>query len=318
MTCIIGAESYLHLCKETAWGQSSAGSGSGAAAGTPFFVGVVSYGVRMQRLTRKPNVYVGAHQRKGGSKIYGGNISGQIVTPVYSYIPSGQTIASGRTMMDWAFGDLELEEPRSMSADWAEGPNLANKRHTGLRVNQATLTGSADSGDIQLSLDLIGQQEIDLPTATALPDDLEKLEDMQFTNCTFTLESATVQASAFTQTLNRNLQAQRLNEFWITSLCGAARDETIQFVIPKNNATYDIRNRLTTDTEVTGQFTMQGLHNGTGGAGNYTKLTRAFSRLRFLSQEQSGDFGIQMQALTFEVLKPDSSSASYTDTWSEV
>jgi hypothetical protein len=318
MACIIGTESYLHLCNETAWGQSSAGSGSGAAAGTPFFMGVVSYGVRLARLTRKPNTYVGLHQRKGGSKVYGANVAGQIVTPVYSYIPTGQTLAIGRIMMDWAFGDLELEEPRSMSAEWAEGPNVANKRHTGLRINQATLTGSADSGDIQLSLDTIGQQEMDLPAATALPNDMEKLEDMQFTDCTFTIGGTVFKASAFTQTLNRNLQPQRLNDFWITSLCGAARDETIQFVIPKNSDAYDRINRLPTDSEVTGEFTMQGLHNGTGGGGNYTKLTRAFNRLRFLSQEQSGDFGIQMQGLTFEVLKPDSSSASYADTWSEV
>lgn len=317
MTCIVGAESYLHLTDETNWGQSSVGSGSGTA-GTPFFIGAVNYGVRMQRLTRKPNVYVGLHQRKGGSKVYGGNVSGQLVTPLYSYIPTGQTVAIARKLMDWAFLDLELEEPASKTAHWAEGPNTANKRHTGLRVNQATLTGSADSGEIQLSLDLIGKEEMGYPTATAIPDDLEKLEDMSFTDCTFTLEGSTVQASGFTQTLARNLQPQRLNDFWITSLCGAVRDETIQFVIPKNDATYDVRNRLTTDTEVTGQFTMQGLHNGTGGSGNYTKLTRAFGRLRFLSQEQSGDFGIQMQTLTFEVLKPDSSSASYTDSWSEV
>lgn len=316
MTCIVGAESYLHLTDETNWGQSS-GSGSGTA-GTPFFIGAVSYGVRVQPLKRKPNTYVGLHQRKGGSKIYGANVSGQLVTPLYSYIPTGQTLAIARKLMDWAFLDFEAEEPASKTAEWAEGPNVANKRHTGLRVNQATLTGSADSGDIQLSLDLIGQQEMGGFTATAIPDDLEKLEDMQFTDCTFTLEGSTVQASAFTQTLSRNLQPQRLNDFWITSLCGAVRDETVQFVIPKNNATYDVRNRLTTDTEVTGQFTMQGLHNGTGGTGNYTKLNRAFGRLRFLSQEQSGDFGIQMQALTFEVLKPDTSSASYTDTWSEV
>lgn len=314
--CIIGAESYLHLTDETAWGQSSVGSGSGAAT-TPFFIGVVSYGVRMQPLKRKPNVFVGLHQRKGGSKVYGGNVTGQLVTPMYSYIPTGQSLAIARKMSDWAFGDLELEEPASKTAHWAEGPNVANKRHTGLRVNQATLTGSADSGDIQLSLDLIGQQEMGYPTATAIPDDLEKLADMQFVDSTFTLESVTTQCSAFTQTLNRNLQPQRLNDFWITALCGAVRDETIQFVVPKNDATYDVRNRLATDTEVTGQFTIQGLHNGTG-TGSYTKLTRAFNRLRFLSQEQSGDFGIQMQTLTFEVLKPDSSSASYTDTWSEV
>lgn len=320
MACIVGTESYLHLNDETNWGQSSVGSGSGTAS-TPFFIGVVSYGVRTTRLTRMPQVYVGLHQRKRGPQVYGGDVAGQLVTPLYGYIPTGQTLAIARKMLDWAYGDYELEEPASKTAQWTEGPNLANKRHTGLRVNQATLTGQADSGDLQLSLDLIGKEEMGYPTGTAIPDDLEKLVDMQFTDCTFTLEGTTVQAQAFTHTLNRNLQPQRLNDFWITGLCGGVRDETLQIVIPKTDATWDVRNRLsgaTADVEVTGQYTIQGLHNGTGSSGNYTKLARAFSRLRFISQEQSGDFGIQYQALTFQVLKPDSSSNAYADTWSEV
>lgn len=323
MTCIIGAESYTFAVDEVEWGQYPGASGTGGA-GTNYFVPVTSYGVRLEPLTRMPQPYCGLHQRKRGPQRYGYNIAGQIVMPVFGYKPSGISVSLAEKMLAWGFGasELEAEEPASKSFEWAEGPNTANKRHTGLRVNTATLTGSADSGDIQLTLDVIGKEEYSLAAAASLPNDMELLADMQFTDCTFTIAGSTVQASGFTHTVNRNLQPLRQNAPTITALCAGVRDETMQFIIQKTDKTWDDYLRRTgsnADVEVTGQFTIQGLHNGTGTGGtNYTKLTRAFTRLRFIGAEQSGDFGIQMQALNFQVLKPDSSSASYTDTWSEV
>lgn len=322
MTCIIGTESYLFAVDENEWGQYPGASGSGGA-GTNYLVPVLSYGVALQPLTRMPQPYAGLHQRKRGPQRYGYNIGGQIVMPLFGYKPAGISVSLAEKMLAWGFGagELEAEEPASKSFEWAEGPNVANKRHTGLRVNTATLTGQADSGDIQLSLDVIGKEEFSLATATSLPNDMEKLVDMQFTDCTFAVAGSTVSASGFTQTLNRNLQSLRLNAPTITALCAGVRDETMQFIIQKENKTWDDYLRRTgsdADVEVTGEFTIQGLHNGTGGSGNYTKLTRAFNRLRFIGADQSGDFGIQMQALNFQVLKPDSASASYSDTWSEV
>lgn len=322
MACIIGTESYGFAVDEVEWGQFPGASGTGGA-GTAYFWPVISYGVRLEPLTRMPQPYAGLHQRKRGPQRYGYNISGQIVTPLYGYKPAGVSVSLAEKALAWGFGagELEAEEPASKSFEWAEGPNVANKRHTGLRVNTATLTGSADSGDVQLTLDCIGKEEYSLATASSLPNDMETLADMQFTDCTFAIGGSTVQASGFTHTVNRNLQPLRLNQATITALCAGVRDETMQFIIQKADRTWDDYLRRTgsnADVEVTGQFTVQGLHNGTGSTGNYTKLTRAFTRLRFIGAEQSGDFGIQMQALNFQVLKPDSSSASYTDVWSEV
>ena len=323
MTCIIGTESYLFMADENEWGQYPGASGSGGA-GTAYFVPVTSYGVAIQKLSRMPQPYAGLHQRKRGPQHYGYNLSGQIAMPLFGYIPAGLSDSLAEKMLAWGFGagEIEAEEPMSKSAEWAEGPDVANRRHTGLRVNTATITGSADSGDVQLTLDVIGKEEFEPGTANSLPTDMEKLVDMQFTDCSFSIGGSTVLASAFTHTVNRNLNPLRLNDPTITALCAGVRDETMQFVIQKTDATWDRYLRRTgadADVEVTGQFTIQGLHNGTGGGGtNYTKLTRAFTRLRFIGKDQSGDFGIQMQALNFQVLKPDSSSASYTDVWSEV
>lgn len=322
MTCIIGTESYLYMVDENEWGQFPGASGSGGA-GTVYMVPVTSYGVQIQPLTRMPQPYVGLHQRKRGPQRYGYNLAGQIVMPLFGYKPAGVSVSLAEKMIAWGFGagELEAEEPASKAAEWAEGPNVANRRHVGLRVNTATLTGSADSGDVQLTLDVIGKEEFSLATANALPSDMEKLVDMQFTDCSFSIGGSTVSAAGFTHTVNRNLQPLRLNAPTITALCAGVRDETVQFIIQKTDQTWDDylrRTGATADVEVAGVFTIQGLHNGTGGSGNYTKLTRAFNRLRFIGKDQSGDFGIQMQALNFQVLKPDSSSASYTDVWSEV
>lgn len=320
MACIIGSESYLFLTAESTWGDFPGASGSGGSA-TYFMAPVQSYGVRVQRLMRQANVYTGLHQRKH-SQVYGANVSGQIVTPLYGYIPSTLTDSLAEVFLEWAFADRELEEPRSYAAEWAEGPNVANRRHTGLRVNQATLSASAESGEISLALDVIGQQEYTLTTAQSLPNDMEKLADMQATDITLVLDGVTVKPSAVQWQLNRNLQPLRLNDFWISMLCGAVRDETVQFTIPKENAGWDVRQRLqgvTQNTEVTATLTMQGLHNGTGGGGtNYTKATVVFNRLSFVNQDVTGDFGILMQPLSFNVLKPDSASQGTTITWSEV
>jgi hypothetical protein len=319
MACIIGTDRYLTLTDEAEWGQYPGSSGSGGS-GTEYFCPVTSYGVGVQRLTRIADVQVGLHQRKH-QRIYGANVSGQLVAPLFGWKPSGVAVSLAEKLITWGFGDYETDEPISKAANYTEGLTATNKRHTGLRVNQATLSGSADNGEISLSLDLIGQQELGGLAIGSLPTDMEKIVDMQFVDCTFTINGSTAQASAFSWSLNRNLQSQRLNEFWITSLCGALRDESLQLTIPKTNATYDVYQRLsgaTADTEITAVIVCRGLHNGTGTGGtNYTKMTATFNRLAFLNKEQAGDFGIQMQPLTFTVLKPDSSSNTTTIAWSE-
>lgn len=318
MTILVGNKSYLFLADENEWGHFPGQSGSNATAAVYYMLPVNSYTVGVQRRTRQPQPFTGLHSKKA-MFVYGHDVSGQLVAPLYGYHPSvpvGRSLAE--KLMDWAFEDWENVSMVSRAAEWAVGPNTANRRHTGLRVNTATLVGSADSGDVMLTLDLIGQQEFAGPSAQTIPNDLEKLSDMQFVDCTFTLAGTVVAASGFQWTRNNNLMPLRLNSQWITELPAGDRDETLQITIPKETATYDLYQRLTTSTEITGQITLQGLHNGTGSSGSYTKLTAAFNRLAFLNRDLPTDRGILMEPLTFQVLKPDSSSQGTTLTWSEV
>lgn len=322
---LVGSRSYLTLADEEEWGAFMGASGSatstaGQGTATYYHVPVNSYTVMATRLTRNSQAYTGTHQRKHASS-FGANVAGQLVTHVHGFIPTGtgSGVSLARKLIDWGFGDFEVDRPSSKSAEWAEGPNTSNRRHTGLIPNSSTLTGNSDSGEILLTMDLIGKEEFAGPTAQTLPDDREKIVDMQMYDMTLLLGSTVVEVTAFQHQVNRNLQGLRTNTWWITGLSAGMRDETLTVTIPKKDATYDVYRRLqNSDTEITATLTIRGLHNGTGASGNYTKLSRVFNRLFFQAQDLQGDKGILLQPLTFQCLKPDSSSNTHTDTWSLV
>lgn len=315
---LVGAKSYLTLVDESGWGNFPGASGTGGGSATYYHVPVNSYNVRAQRLVRNSQAYVGHHQRKHAST-FGENVTGQLVSHLHGWIPTGAGVSLARKLIEWGFSDFELSTPNSKSAEWYEGPNVSNRRHTGLIPNTSTLVGNADSGEIILTQDLIGQQEFPGPSAQALPTDREKILDMQMYDMTLVLGGVTVEVTAFQHQLNRNLKPLRTNSWWITGIAQGMRDETLTVTIPKKDATYDNYQRLVgSDTEITATLTVQGLHNGTGGSGNYTKLSRVFNRLFFQNQDLAGDKDILLQPLTFQCLKPDSASNTHTDTWSEV
>lgn len=320
--CIHGAESYAFMEDEaqSSWGDDPGASGSGSA-GTEYFFPFVTYDVELTKLTRQATSFIGLHQMKH-QQDYGANVAGPASFYLHGYKPAGITDSLAKKAIDWMFLDYERDEVASRTVKWAEGPNVTNRKHTGLRVNTATLTGNADSGELLASVDLIGRQEMAFQSATALPDDMEKLADFGMTEVTLTLFGVTTLCQAFTWQLNRNLQPLRLNEWWISQLCAGDRNESLTLTVPKESDKWDVLNRLLVDTpssvEGTATLTAQGSHNGTGVSGTYTKMTVVYNRLRLIKPSTSGGRGILMQPLQFNVLKPDSASNATTITWSEV
>jgi hypothetical protein len=310
-------ESYLFLVDESEWGQFPGSSGS-AGAGTYYFCPVLSYGVKATPLVRTAQRHTGLHQDKHQS-IYGADVAGSISAHLHGYKPSGVSITLAEKLMTWAFGEPETKEVSSKAAEWADGPNVANVRHTGLRVNQATLVGNAQSGDLVLNMDTIGKEEYGLVTAQTIPADMEKGVDMQMVDCVFTVDGTATLVQSFQHQLNRNLTPIRLSgSHWIAGCPAGRRDETLSITFPLESRKWLDYRRLATATEIACTITMQGLHNGTGSTGSYTKLTRVFNRLSLVDQQRQGDFDVIMQNVPFRVLKPDSSSNGFTDTWSEV
>lgn len=320
---IIGAKSYLVMQTETSWGEIVEGSGTGGGSGSTGWVHVPvsSYTVRQRPQRRSANVYIGLKQRKHGT-MFRGMPSGQIALPFYGFKPAGLGVSLAEWLMDWAFESHELVDLPSKSAVWAEGPNVANKRHLGLRVNTATLAGDANSGLVNFTFDVMGRTEegnTAVGTAMQLPDDREKLLDANFSDCTFALGGSAIELSAFSLQVQYGLIAHFNNVRQPSLLVSPTRQVLVNMTIPpKNSDTWDtVRRVLNTGSEYVGQIVVQGLHNGTGPSGNYTICTIDLPRLQYIDHEDQMAFEqLTLQPLQFEALKPDASSNDLTISWS--
>jgi hypothetical protein len=302
-------KSYAVLIDETTWATMP---------GSPvrIHVPVNSCNVRFKPKRRNAQSRVGLFQRKYGRNT-SGYPTGNMVMPLYGWHPTGLATSLAQMMLEWGFLDQENIFPRSKALEWAEGPDVANSRHLGLRVNSATLAGG-DSG-ILLTLELVGQSSANFATANALPDNRNKLVDFLFEDVQFTLNSVATPIGSFTWQVQRGLQPQFWDSASPQSLPKTQWTETFSVTPPKQgHAWEDMRNELGMQ-EVPAQLVLKGLHNGTGGDGTeWTVLTIDFPRLSLIDVDEQESNGIYNEPLTFDVLKPDTTDLSSSMTWSEV
>lgn len=307
-----GEKSYLVTAAESAWGTTP---------GSPVYyhLPVTTYGVTMKRDRRNTQPFTGLRQRKHG-RSFRGMPSGSLACMWYGYKPNSNDKSLAEIVTTWAFSSPESINLPSQLCDWAEGPNVSNVRHSGMRVNSATIEGSADSGTITFSLELMGKNEAALVTAQSLPNDREKIVEADFADCTFALGGSPVQLRSFKYTLSNNLAATYLNGTTPSYLAAGGRVESLTFVLMKNDDSYAAINRAFVESEMTGQIVIKGLHNGTGTGGtNYTVCTIDFNRLAFINPDDSRDIGkLIEQGLNFDILKPDTSDDAVDIAWTEV
>lgn len=309
---IHGIKSYLVLGAEATWGTTP---------GTPVYyhLPVTSYGVKMARDRRNSTPFVGLMQRKQG-KSFRGMPSGQLQTNLYGYKPGGAAQSLMEYLITWAMSQPETVDKLSKFADWAEGPDISNVRHNGLRVNAWTIEGSADSGTVTISLELMGKSESALVSAQTLPNDRELCVEMEFSDCTFALGGVAQSLKSFRWQGQNNLTATYLNETSPSYLAAGQLVESLNFQILKADDTWTAYNRAFAEQEMTGQIVFKAAHNGSGTGGtNYTVLTVDFNRLAFVAPEDGRAANALIEeGLTFDVLKPDSSSAAKTLAYTEV
>lgn len=308
---IHGVKSYLVLGAESTWGTTP-------SSPVYYQVPVDSYGVKMNRDRRNSTPFVGLMQRKHG-KSFRGMPAGQLVTNLYGYLPNSNAQSIMQYLITWAMSEPETVDKLSKFADWAEGPDVSNVRHNGLRVNGWTIEGSADSGTVKITLDLMGKSEAALVTAQTLPNDRELCIEMEFADCTFALGGVAQSLRSFRWQGQNSLAATYLNGTTPSFLSAGQLVETLNFQIMKADDTYTAYNRAFVEQEMTGQIVLKAPHNGTGTGGtNYTLLTVAFNRLSFVAPEDTRAMNSLIEeGLTFDVLKPDSASAAKTLTYSE-
>lgn len=308
---ISGNKSYLTLGAEATWGTTP---------GTPayFHWPVTSYGVVLNAERRNTKTFTGVRQRRHGHN-FRGMPAGQIVGPLYGWKASGAASTLAEYLTTWGMGSHETIELPSKFAEWAEGPDIANVRHNGLRVNSCTIEGSA-GGVITITLDVMGKTESALVTAQTLPTDRELCVEMDYEDCSFELAGVAVTPMSFRWQVTNTLQAVYEGGRSPSVIAAGDRVETLMMSFLKQDDTYEAANRaIGTDYELTGELVLKGLHNGTGATGDYTVGTVTFGRLQLVKPDQARNIStLYEHTLNFDVLKPDTSDNGSAVVWSEV
>ena len=310
VSTILGAKGYLSLVDESVWGT---------LPGSPTYVHVPvsDYGVKFAPVNRQGNPFLGLRQRKQNRNVKG-MIQGGCNLPLFGWVPAGLSGKSlAQHVLEWAFANHEALVLPSKTAEWAIGPNVANKRHLGLRVNQATLSGGEDQG-ITLALDLQGKDEELFPTAQTLPTSRNKLLEFEFEDCTFTIGGTPVPIGAFQWQVQNNLAPNYWNARRLQSLAPGDRVETFTITPPKQTNAWQEAIKQNLPDEVVGVLTLKGLHNGTGAVDtDWNQCVITFPLLSLVSVDEQGGRGILTEPLSWVCLKPDTSSHASTMVWTD-
>lgn len=324
MTNVIGAKSYLALISETAWGTKP-------GSPTRVFVPVEDYGVQFQHAQRQAKPYLGLFERKHSHRRQG-MPQGSIATSLFGHVDSGAAVSLAEYLLDWAMVDEsgtihEAITLPSKTAEWAEGPDVSNVEHNGLRVNQATLAGSESGGVITLNLDVMGKTDAALATATDIPASHENLFEMEFADCVFKLDDgaggslAALSIVSFQLQVQHNLVVKYNNSNSPSLILKTDRLATFQVTLDKDSDDYDVfRRNLAAEVDFVGKLIVQGMNNDTTGTpGNvWTIGTLDLPKLRYLThQDQRNRDNLFEQPLQFICLKDDSSSLDMEIAWTD-
>lgn len=314
---VFGDKSYLFLASEAAFGVQD-------ASPDYVYLPVTNYGIELISDKRDPMPYTGMAQKF--DKIIGAqHTAGPIATALYGWRTGDAEISLAEYVMAWAFTDLEtLCGLPSKTCQWAEGPDVSNKKHLGTTINGATLSGSDDNAStISLALDCLGSSEATLTTAQEIPEDLERLNEFLFRDASFSIGPNSGALVAM-EWKGFNWQVQRaLNGIYNGNLTprrylAGAPSATFDFNIDKADGTWDAIRRSAVANNYYGRMTLKGLHNGTGTTGNYAKVVIDFPKLSFNAVKDTWvRNGPVQQQVTFDIQKPTTADASYSLTWSE-
>ncbi len=311
MATQVGALSNLVFYDESTWGVKP---GSPAYK----FLPVDSYGVKFKAENRQSTQFTGLLTRKH-SKNWRGMPAGQIVCPFWPWYAASDTKSLAQRIMEFAcdYANPQSVDLPSWGTQWAEGPDVSNFEHNGLRCNQFTLAGDEDSGVIISTMDVMGKSEAALATAQTIPADMEKLVNMEFADCTLTFDGGSaLDFGGFQFTQANALKTKYLNSTSPKLLKKTDRDLKLTLKGPKLGTTWDAAIRALGMDEHSIVLTMKGLHNGSFATGDYTLLTLTFNRASLVdAPDELKREDITYQPLSFNILKPDTSSDAITVAW---
>lgn len=314
----VGAKRYLVMGTESTWGT---------LPGSPVYihVPVEDYSVKYTPVNRQNKPFTGLLQQKHSRNIKGMPTGGMNCL-LYGFHPTGLTSSPNQSLAEWlltwAFANHETLDLPSKFAEWYRGPNVANARHLGLRVDQATLAGSEDS-PISLQLALQGKSEAGdsvVTSAQALSNDRDRLVEFLFEHSVLELNGTEILIGGFSRQLSRGLKAKYYNSTAPQVLRATQYIETLSITKPKDDDSWaDVIRSLDPEDEHTATLTLKGLHMGTGSTGDYAQVAIEWPLLSLVTHEmQGGRDDLEDDVLNFVCLKPDTADNANITTWSEV
>lgn len=316
---IFGDLSYLVMADEAAFGVLD---------DTPAynFVPVLSYGLELQPEFRSPDPYLGIAEELD-QIVHHSHVGGSISLPLYGWHVSPLTHSLAQYIMEWAFSSLEtLCALPSKSLEWAEGPDVENKRTLGTVVNGATLAGADEGGAaISLSMDLMGATESSFGTAQTRPTTYQRMNEFVFTDATFKIGAdsgslVTVPIKSFNWQRQRNLSMTYNGSVTPKFFRPGKPSNVFSFSHEKTDGTWDAIRRSVLGNFYYGRLTLKGLHNGTGTVStNFATVQIDFPRLAFNgAKENYTRNGVLVQNVNFGVRKSLTlATASSVMTWAD-
>ena len=304
MTCdtgIPGAVSHVHLIPETVWGTTP-------GSPTRTLLPVMDIPISFEMQGRQSDAFVGTvdgvHYRN--SK---GNPKGTLTAALYGFQRATATISVAEVLLRWmipaTFDNTTLCDMPSMTIEVAEGDNSSNRKWTGVRVGQFTISASETDPQIKVQATVEGKDEAALATAATVPTDLNKLIDMDFSDVVLTIGGTEVTIKGFTLSVDYGMTVEFNNSRRPEVMVVTKRDVKLTLDMNKIDDTYDVlmRNDLENEYEIV--LEMRGSHNGTGATGTDTVVTITLGRAILTKASTTLARGaLNKQPLEFVCLKP--------------
>lgn len=321
----LGAEMSFHAYSEATWGVTPGGGGPDY-----FFLPLESCQLVHTTDRREAKPYFGQLAKKHGRRfkprtegslsgaLYGENITSDSGTP-----------SKAEWLLKKVFGTETGPTIPSFAILRQESITDAGKKFPGLRINQFTLQGSADTGRIDWNASVMGLPDVEFANGSyrSVPNDLKKLTEFEYYDSTFTIDDGSSSEGLpfcfenFSLVRNHGLKPRYGNcSAGPTSINRTMRDTQFNFRIEKKNNNWDDARRLmTSETEFGVVLELKGKHSGTGGSGTeYAVITITMPRCQLLNPQDADTFDdVTVIDVTTEVLKPDSSSAQVAVAYSE-
>ena len=320
----LGAEMSYHAYTEDSWGVTP---------GDPdyLFLALESFGLVHTTDRRESRPYFGQMAKKHGRR-FKPRVEGSISGALYGdYITEGsETISKAEWLLSKVFGTDTGPTIPSFGILRQEPLTDAGKRFPGLRMNQFTLQGSADTGRLDWNASLIGLPEVEFANGSyrTVPNDLNQLTEFEYYDSTFTINdyegtSADLafcfESFSLTRALGLKPRFGNCSQ-GPTSINRTTLDTQLNFRIEKKNNNWDDARRLmTSETEFGVVIELKGKHSGTGGSGTeYAVVTITLPRCQLLNPVDADTFDdVSMIDVSTEVLKPDSSAPQVSVAYSE-